>query len=134
MLQRPEGALIKIEGVLEKARDARSQLEADVFNLRTKGGGYEFPEGALEGFLKHAETLLEITLEAVQLPSTRLRLMEKWASFEKEKGGVGKTVPFGEADYLESQPLDYLEKVVEGLRITLGLVESGWEAYELNKL
>jgi hypothetical protein len=134
MLQRPEDAIIKIEGVLDKARDARSQLEADVFNLRTKGGGYEFPQAALEGFLRHAETLLEVALEASGLSSTRIRLIEKWESFEKQKQGIGKTIPFGEADFLESQPLDYLEKVVEGMRIALGQTENGWEAYELKKL
>jgi hypothetical protein len=43
--------LTKIEGVLEKARGARNQLEADAFQLNTDEG-FEVPELAFVGFLQ----------------------------------------------------------------------------------
>ncbi|MCU1302000.1 MAG: hypothetical protein JWQ87_2284 [Candidatus Sulfotelmatobacter sp.] len=131
MLEHPDDVIIKLQGVLEKARDVRSQLEADVFG-GTGRGGYEFPEAALEGYLEEAETLLEMILEARGLPLTRLRLIEKWAALEKE--GLTHTIPYPEVGYLESKPLSYLEKITDGLRMVLGRPQDPWESYELRKL
>lgn len=130
-IQHPEKALIQIDSILERARDARRQLEADIFEFESKSG-FELPEAALEGFLREAELLLEVALEAADLPSTRLRLIEQWAVFEK--AGITKTTAYPEVDYLESKPLDYLQKIVEGLRMVLGKSDRGWESYELQKL
>jgi hypothetical protein len=131
MGKHPEAILTKIEGILENARDARRQLEAEAFGF-SLNHGYEAPQAALESHLEQAETLLEMFLEGAQLPLTRERLIREWVLFQK--AGIGKTKAYPEVDYLESKPLTYLETMLEGSRVILGQVPSERESYELVKL
>jgi hypothetical protein len=129
-VQRLDAMLIEIETSLAKAREAKDQLEADCAG----GGshfGYELPQEALESYLAQAEQLLEIVLEAAEFRETRSRLIEKWASFEKQ--GIGKVRFLPEVDYLESIPLTYLRNVIQGVRIARGHQRSSWETYDLAK-
>jgi hypothetical protein len=126
-----DATLIEIEGRIARARQAKDQLEDEISGGGGRSGAYEFPKEALQGYLSEAEQLLEVALEAAQLPATRLRLIEKWSSLEKS--GLDDTTFHAEADYLESKPLDYLQNVILGTQIALGFHAKTWQTFELAK-
>lgn len=130
--------LANLESLLERARDVRIQMENEIENEiygeSNKGGGYEKPEAAFTSFLDDAHEVLMLVLEAAGLPETRDRLVKKWAGFEKLEKGIGTTKFVPEFDYLESQPFEYLNRLVNGLRISSGEGLKPFDSYELSKL
>ena len=126
-------ALSGLESRIEEARDAKMQVESEFTGARIEGGVYEWPQDALGSKLNDLFDILVVLLEVAGLPATRNRLIEKWAEFEKE-GGVRKTIYLEQFDLLESKPFEYLERLVEGLRISAGDGVPSNESYELAKL
>jgi hypothetical protein len=124
-------ALIEIEGVLEKAHDAKNQIQSEIEGGDSTGG-LELPREALEGYLEEAAVLLAITLDVAGVQGIQSQLSERWRQFSKS--GVGDTRYLSQVDYLESKPLTYLESVIKGVRLFLGNVAESFQAYELAKL
>jgi len=123
--------LIEIETGLARARDAKDDLEEEILSNGKRTRSYESPEEALASNLSEAEQLLEMALEIDELPDTRSRLIEKWARFETT--GLSETRFLPQVDFLESKPLEYLQNVIRGVRLTRGEQNSSWESYELKK-
>jgi len=128
-----KSALSDLEQELERARDARYQIECEKARRRHKGGGWEVPELVLPSILENLHEALLIVLEAAGLPQTRYRLLEKWSQFEKD-GGIGATHYDEQYDYLESKPFDYIEKLINGLRNLASEARDLGESYELAML
>ncbi len=120
----------EIERELEGARDAARQIEADTLNQPCPGG-FEDAEGALSYSLTRVYEIVLLTLEAGGLGDTRSRFLDKWAAFVKK--GFGKMDQISE-DSLISEPLDYIESILVGLRAVVGEGLNSAEAFELGKL
>jgi len=103
-------ALSDLERDLERAREARYQIECEEAG-RTAKGGWEEPAAVLPSLLNVVFETLLVVLEAADLGQTRQRLVEKWGAFEKD-GGIGKTHYDQQYDYLESKPFDYVDQLV----------------------
>jgi len=125
-----KNSLGQIEGALDHARDALRQLEHEHIGVPS-GGGYAYPEGALAGFLTEAYELITFAFEASGLESPLPRLRETWAKFRK-KGleAAGET----RWDSFESEPLNCLTRMVQGMRGAVGEGPNSADAFGLNKL
>src|SRR5258708_29506768 len=126
-------ALSTLESELDRALQAKNQIEAGISRSSYKGSIYEEPEEALTYILNHVHDLLLVILEVSDLPGTRSRLIDKWEWFKKHSG-IEKTVFHPQFDYLESEPYDYLKTLVDGLRISTGESLDPSDSYELAKL
>jgi hypothetical protein len=127
-----KSALTELEQDLERARDARYQIECEKAHRRHQGG-WEEPDLVLPHILDKLHESLLIILEAAGLPQARQRLLEKWSQFEKD-GGIGKTHYDKRYDYLESKPFDYIEQTVNNLRSLASDGRTAGDSYELAML
>jgi hypothetical protein len=125
-------ALGEIEREMDKARDVKSQLEAETFGYG-HSGGWEEPEAVLPHLLNRVYDMLLVVLEAAALPETRRRLLEKWQEFESV-GGIGKLEPQPQWDHLDSKPLSHLETLIAGLRSSVGIPMDSSDTSELSRL
>lgn len=131
--RRIRASLATLETQLERAREARNQIESEIAQGGYSGPGSENPEKTLVFHLEYIYNFLTVILEAAGLIESRRRLIEQWAAFEKN-GGLKQTQFHPEFDYLESKPFDYLSTIIDGLRASTG-EELGAEAtYDLAKL
>jgi len=125
-------ALGEIEREMERAQEARSQLEAETFGYR-HSGGWEEPGAVLPHLLNRVYDMLLVVLECAGLPETRARLIEKWLEFESA-GGIGEVKPQPQYDYVESKPLTHLETLIAGLRSSVGVPMDSSDTSELLRL
>jgi hypothetical protein len=77
--------------------------------------------------------MLLVVLEAANLLETRNRLAKRWAQFEKN-GGIGKTQYDPQFGSLVSEPFEYLDTLIDSLRISTGEVLSSADAYDIMRL
>jgi hypothetical protein len=127
-----KAALSGLERELEQAREARHQIENEI-SSRPRSYGYENAEAALPVILNRVHDMLLVILEAAGLTATRNGLIERWAQFEKT-GGIGKTQYDSDFDYLESKPFEYLDTLIDSLRIATGEALDSADAYDLMRL
>jgi hypothetical protein len=127
-----KAALSELERDLESARDARHQIECEEAGRPAKGG-WEEPAAVLPSLLNNIKETLLVVFEAANLPDTRQRLIDQWAAFEKD-GGIGKTHFDQQFDYLESKPFDYIDKLVNSVRILGSEGLAPKDAYDLAML
>ncbi len=125
-------ALSGLERELEEAREARRQMEGEI-SSSPKSYGYEDAEAALPAILNRVRDMLLVVLEAANLADTRDRLIRKWEQFQKN-GGIGKTRYDSRYGYLESEPFEYLDTLIDSLRISTGEVLDSAQAYEIARL
>jgi hypothetical protein len=123
-------SLGQIERQLDNAREALQQIENENLYSGSRGG-YAEPEEALEAFLVGAYELIVFALQAAGLEGPLTRLEQKWA--ELRKRGLSRA---GQTrwDSFESEPLNCLEQVVQGMRGVVGEGLKSAEASELSKL
>jgi hypothetical protein len=126
-------SLSGLERELELAREAKRQMENEVSGGRAKSYGFEDAEAALPDILNRVYDMLLVILEAADLVATRSRLIKKWADFEKN-GGIDKTRYDPQYGYLESRPFEYLDTLIDSLRISTGEALDSADAYELIRL
>lgn len=124
-----KAALSELERALDSARDARHQIECEHTGSRSIGG-FEEPRLALPVILDQIQETLLVILEAAGLSQTRERLLQKWAEFDKN-GGIGRTNYDPRFDYLESQPLSFVEQMIDNLRACAGEAIPTKDAHEL---
>jgi REase_DpnII-MboI len=127
-------ALGSLDKLLSQARQAVWEIEREVFGDPGYGepGGYANPRGALRAFLEELHDLIVIVLEAAEMPQTRTSLIGSWPSLVEK--GLGTTVDYDEFDSCESRALTFLERIVNGLRISAQGTISSEEAWTLTKL
>lgn len=80
--------------------------------------------------LPRAYEMLALVLEAGGLAGTRTRLIEQWKKFENKDLGLTVSGP----DWVESEPLAYIDTILRGLRGTVGEGLTSAEAYDLARL
>ena len=122
-------SLGQVKRELEDARQAVRQLEAEILYQETSGG-FEDARDVLRWSLGQAYEMLALVLEAGGLADTRMRLIEQWNKFEKKD--LGATI--SGADWLGSEPLEYIDTILRGLRGTVGEGLTSAEAYDLARL
>ena len=83
-----KNAVGELDKLLSEARAAVRQIEADIFQYTFEGGGYEYPEAALEALLTGLHDRLLVVLEAAELPGAQSLLIEAWKGFASEKKGL----------------------------------------------
>jgi hypothetical protein len=117
-----KAALSELERALDSARDVLYQIECEQFREPVGSFGEPEPKQVLLEILYRIEETLLVVLEAAELSQTRERLLQKWAEFEQQKGGIGQTDAPGAPDnnYLESPPLTFLEQMIGNLRACAG--------------
>lgn len=126
-----------VEKLLSEARRALSQVETEVFGLssyRREGGGYEYPRYAMGGYLLEIHDILLVVLEAAEMPGTRASLIKAWSKFTSAKTGLRHTDDNGEFQNCESPALTFLERLINGLRMTVNDEISSEEAWTLSRL
>jgi hypothetical protein len=128
-------ALGELDRILSSAKSALRQIEAETFNFRFDGdGSYEEPLFALESHLEELHDLLMVVLEAAEMPETRASLVKSWSEFTAQKHALRKTIDNFQFESCDSPALTFLQRMVQGLRISVAGETSSEEAWTLNKL
>jgi hypothetical protein len=123
-------ALFGLEGQLEQARQARTQIEYEaLLAVPSPGGGYEDPKAALSATLTELYEVLLVVLEAAGLSETRSHLLARWDHLE-----VKKTTYNYQFDYAENKAYEHLSHLLEGLRNISADDRPHAESYELVQL
>ena len=127
--------LIEVDSNLEKAEEARRQLENDLSGGRNRAGGYELPEEALGGFLETASTQLSVAIDLAGLSGTQAQFASRWSSLAKAEDGIATTKYYADVDSLDCPALTYLETLSGAIRKAKVDQEGDLsERYELKKL
>jgi hypothetical protein len=123
-----------LDKLLSNAKEALWDVEREVFGNPGYGdaGGYAYPRGAMEAFLEELHDVLLVVLEAADMPETRASLINAWRGFLD--GGLGHTNDNEEFQNCESPALTFLDRLIQGLRITVSEAISSEEAWTLNRL
>ena len=126
------GSLTKLLG---KAKEALFDIERHEFGVSAygEGPGYEDPRGALKRFLEELQDVLLVVLEAANMPQTRSMLVKAWSEFAKDNG-LEKTNDYHQYDSSESPALTFLERLIDGLRISVSNEIPSEDASTLNRL
>lgn len=128
-------AVGSLDRYLSKVREALGDVERDVFGDPGygKAGGYEDPRGAMKTFLEELHDVVLVFLEAAEMPETRASLIEAWSGFIAGKG-LGHTNDDPEYINCESPAFTFLERLIQGLRISVSEAISSEEAWTLSRL
>jgi hypothetical protein len=126
----------ELNKLLVQAKSALRQVEAEVFNLRLSAdeGIYDQPNLALEGHLQELHDILLVVLEAAEMPGTRASLIESWREFTSQNGGLRNTIDNNEYQSCASPALDAVERIVQGLQMSVTKGISSEESWTLIKL
>jgi hypothetical protein len=76
----------------------------------------------MTGFLEELHDILLVVLEAAGMPETRASLASKWGGFVSK--GLDQTSNDPEAQFCESPALTFLERLINGLRMTVSVAIS----------
>src|ERR1017187_3049270 len=127
-------ALAVLDSYLGRASDTLMQIEAEVYGppgFDTGRIGYPDPEAALEGNLEDLKEMTMIVLDAAGMQATMASLAAAWGRFTKKPKGLRAIIEDHEGQYSYSAPLDYLRRLVQGLR---SCTEDGPTVGELKRL
>jgi REase_DpnII-MboI len=130
-----KNAIGALDKLLSFAREKLSQIETDVFyrdHSTNDGPVDESSKEALEWSLERLHDVLLVVLEAAAMPEARASLIKAWSEFTS--AGLSDTKINGEFDMCESPPLTFLERMIEGLRMTVINEISSEEAWTLSRL
>ena len=131
-----KNAIGSLDKLLGQAKGALWDIERQEFGVSAYDrapGGYANPRGALESFLEHLNDILLVVLEAAGMPETHARLINAWPRFADGEG-LGHTNDDPEFDSCESPALTFLERLIQGLRISVNEEISSGEAWTLTNL
>lgn len=132
-----KNAIGTLDRLLAEAKRALSQVEQEVFGLwrpRGDGGLFENPRGAMGAYLEELHDISLVVLEAAQMPDTRTSLIAAWAGFASSPNSLRKTHDDHEFQYCSSPALTFLERLIQGLRISVVEEISSMEAWTLSRL
>src|ERR1700675_1111013 len=124
----------ELSKTLGDAEDALRQIEAEVFHLSisSERGVYDEPRVALGAILQELHDILLVVLEAAELPETRTSLLKSWSDFTSND--LRKTIDDGQYENCTSPALDFLARIIHGIRISSTEGISSEEAWTLNRL
>jgi hypothetical protein len=122
--------------LLDQANYALKQVEADTFHSQFSGeeGVYDNPIRAFGGHLEELYDTLLVVLEAAEMPGTRASLIQSWNDFRSQQGGVPYIIEDSEYEFCSSPAFDVLNRIIQGLRISVGHGVSSEEAWTMNRL
>ena len=129
-------ALGSLDNLLSKARDAVWDIAREEFGVSAYEGelsGYAYPRRALKAFLEELHDVLLVVFEAAGMPETRSSLIDAWRGFTDGKG-LGHTKNDAEFENSESPALTFVERLIQGLRVTVSDEISSEEAWTLSRL
>jgi hypothetical protein len=124
-------AIGALEKLLSEVRNALWQVEREVFGdpgYGDEGGTYENPRGAMGVLLGELHDILLVVLEAAEMPEARESLNKAWVGFTSTTEGLGHTNDDDDFQNCESPALTFLERIVQGLRMTVSDEISSEEA------
>lgn len=124
-----QAALLGLEQMFERAREAKAQVEAEANGRRTEGPVYLDAERALSSILSELYETLLVILEAGGLSDTRLRLIDRWPALR-----VDETEYDPEFDYADNAAYRFLASQLDGLRNAVSEVRPGATSYDLIQL
>lgn len=124
-----QAALMGLEQMFERAREAKAQVEAEANARHTEGPFYLDAERALSSTLSELYEALLVILEAGGLNSTRLRLIDRWPALK-----VDETTYDAEFDYADNAAYRFLASQLDALRNSVSDVRPGADSYELAQL
>jgi REase_DpnII-MboI len=129
-----KNAVGSLDKLLSQAKDALWQVEAEDhgYAYGDSVGRYEYPSDALKSFLDELHDVLLVVLEAADMPETRASLIEAWCGFTPGEGRRHTII--NKVGDLESPALTFLERVIQGLRMTVSEAISSEEAWTLSRL
>jgi hypothetical protein len=125
-----------LDKLLSNATTALGDIAKEEFGFSAYGesGGFEDPPGALKYFLEELYDVLSVVLEAAGMPESRFRLIRQWNKFTAADGGLERTISDHASARCESPALTFLERLIQGLRISVSKVLSDQEAWTLTRL
>jgi REase_DpnII-MboI len=129
-------AIGSLDKLLGNAKGAIWDIEREVFGVSAYPGepaGYDRPDEALKLFLEELHDVLLVVLEAAGMPATRASLVTAWPGFVDGKG-LTHTIKDPEFENCESPALTFLERVIQGLRISATAPISSEQAWTLSRL
>jgi hypothetical protein len=131
-----QNALGELERLLSETKSALRQVEAEVFriDLTDEGGWYEFPRLALAGHLQDLYDILSVVLEAAEMPETRAQLIRSWQKFASGNQGLQRTTDDQQFQACESPALNFVQHMIDGLRMSVTTGISREEAWTLRRL
>jgi hypothetical protein len=129
-----KNALGSLDKVLSQAKQALWDIERELFDdpRYSASGSYEYPHQAMKHFLQELHDLLLVVLEAAGMPATRASLTNEWPGFIAK--GLDHTNDDPHFQNCDSPALTFLERLIEGLRITVSEAISSEEAWTLSRL
>src|ERR1700760_249487 len=83
-------------------------------------------------YLEELHTVLLFVLEAAEMLAARALLIEQWHIFTDK--GLDRTIDHQEFDYCESPALTFLERLIQGLRMSVSAELSSEAAWTLSRL
>jgi hypothetical protein len=131
-----KNAVGTLDKMLSQARHALWQLENEVFGYPGYGPNevYENSDSAMEFCLQELYDVLVIVLEAAGMPETRSSLIKAWDNFKSENEGLRHVIHDDESNNLYSPALTFVERLMQGLQITMTREISSEAAWTLNRL
>ena len=130
-------ALVALDKLLGQTKRALWEVERQVYGDPGFGddqGSYEYPSFAMAGHLEELYGILLVVLEAAQLPDARQALLKVWPRFISAKDGLRHTDDDDEGQNCSSPALNYVERLIKGLRASVEGEILGEEAWTLNRL
>lgn len=127
-------ALGGLEKIFSKAKRALREIEFEEFGGGDDLGSYESPTDAMVFHLEEIYDHLLVILEAAQMSDTRSELIERWNKFKGLKGGLRHTDRFKDFDHLDSPALEFIERIVSALQMTVSNQMTSEEAWALTRL
>jgi hypothetical protein len=129
-------ALGGLEQLLSKARQALKEIGREYFvgGDDEEYGGYADPRAALAGTLQQLNDVLLIILEAAQMPDAKAELVAAWPKFKAEKDGLNDVHFDDDYGSTHSVAFEYLEHLIEALRMTVTNEITSEQAWTLTRL
>ena len=130
-------AVGELTRIWNSANGALTQVEAEAFRQVYSyqlDGWYEYPQAALGALLQELHDTLLVVLEAAEMPETRNSLLNAWGKFDSEKDGLEHTNIDTQFMSCTSPALTFLERLIDGLRMSVTKEISSEEAWTLNRL
>jgi hypothetical protein len=128
-------AVGSLDRLLSEAKQALHDIERERYGDRAdcEAGGYEYPLDVMEELLEELYCILLVILEAADMPQTRALLIEAWSRFTGGEG-LRRVKNNDTLQSCESPALTFLERIIQGLRLTVSEAISSEEAWTLHRL
>lgn len=130
-----KNALGSLDRLLGDTRRALVEIARDVYRHRYDDKGFwAEPEAVLVARLESIHDALLVVLEAAGMPEARAKLAKDWQQFLKTDDGLQTVKRDDENEICFSPAEDYLNRLINGLRMTITAEMTSEEAWRLTLL